>query len=353
MTEPSSPVTTPSEPEASVTRSLTTPSPPPGRSRRVRRWAVEGPAIQFLVLLILAGVLTALVPAFLQRPQAWVSLLVIAALLALASMGQTLVVILGGLDLAITGYVTFGAMMVSNATSRLGWSTWATLLVVLVVTAGIGALIGWLCARFRIQPLVMTLGFSAVLTGGSMFVANGDYNGQPPQDIKSLTQLTGKTFGLPVPPIVFIVVVLGVILWLVLSKTAAGRRLYATGINPRAADLTRIRTGVVWTLVFAISGALAGVAGMFIAAFGSGWSQSIGDPYLFSGLAAVLVGGTTFGSVRGSFTRTAIGALILTLVSTIIVSQRASQAQTEIVYGIIILIVVAIYGRERRVRDRF
>ena len=67
----------------------------------------------------------------------------------------------------------------------------------------------------------------------------------------------------------------------------------------------------------------------------------------------MLVGGTTFGSVRGSFTRTALGALILTVVATIITSRGLAEAQSRIVYGVIILAVVALYGRERHVRDRF
>lgn len=338
---------------ADVTRSLTTPPPPPSFWARARRWTVETPLIQVAILVVLSVVLVSLVPAFLERPLAAVSLITLAALLAMAAMGQTLVVILGGLDLAIAGYITFGAMIAGNATSRLGWSVPLAFVVVFVVCGGIGALVGWLCHRFRVEPLVMTLGVGAVLTGGSMFIANGDYNGQPPQELKSLAQLTGTTFGLPIPPIIVIVVVLGVLLWLFLAKTPAGRRLYATGVNPRAAALTRIRTSVVWTLVFAASGVFAGIAGMFLAAFGSGWSMSIGDPYLFSGLAAVLVGGTTFGSVRGGFTRTALGALILTVLSTIIVSQGLTEGQTRIVYGLIIIGMVALYGRERRVRDRF
>ncbi|MCC2028853.1 ABC transporter permease [Microbacterium sp. YMB-B2] len=336
-----------------ITRSLTQPPTPPSGWDRFRRWAIETPFIQFVILIVLVGVLVTLIPAFIARPQAGIAVVTLASLLALAAMGQTLVVILGGLDLAIAGYVTFGAMIASNATSRLGWPVPVALLVVLGVCGGVGALIGWVCHRFRIEPLVITLGAGTMLTGGSMFLANGDYNGQPPQDLKSLSQLTGTTFGLPVPPVIFIVLLLGIALWAILAKTAVGRRLYATGVNPRAARLARINTTAIWAGVFAVSGALAGVAGMFIAAFGSGWSQSIGDPYLFSGLAAVLVGGTTFGSVRGGFTRTAIGALILTVLSTIIVSQGLTEAQTRVVYGVIILGVVALYGRERHVRDRF
>jgi len=336
-----------------ITRSLTTPLPPPTVWARIRRLALETPLIQVGILLVLVAVMVTLIPAFIERPIAAVSILTLAALLALAAMGQTLVVILGGLDLAIAGYITFGAMIAGNATSRLGWSAPFAFLVVVAVCGGVGALVGWLCHRYRVEPLVMTLGIGTVLTGGSMFLANGDYNGQPPQELKALAQLSGTTFGLPVPPVIFIVLALGVGLWVFLAKTPAGRRLYATGVNPRAAALTRIRTSVVWTLVFAASGVFAGIAGMFLAAFGSGWSISIGDPYLFSGLAAVLVGGTTFGSVRGGFTRTALGALILTVLSTIIISQGLSEAQTRIVYGLIILAVVSLYGRERRVRDRF
>ncbi|MGX5696277.1 ABC transporter permease [Agromyces soli] len=336
-----------------ATRSLTTPLPPPSAWGRVRRAAVETPLIQLAILVVLVIVLVSLVPAFIERPLAGISVLTLAALLALAAMGQTLVVILGGLDLAIAGYITFGAMIAGNATSRLGWPALLAFIVVALVCGGIGALVGWLCHRFQIQPLVITLGVGAALTGGSMFLANGDYNGQPPQELKSLAQLSGTTFGLPVPPIIGIVLLLGVAMWVFLAKTPAGRRLYATGVNPRAAGFTRIRTSVVWTLVFAASGVFAGTAGMFLTAFGGGWSISIGDPYLFSGLAAVLVGGTTFGSIRGGFTRTALGALILTVLSTIIVSQGLTEAQARIVYGLIILGVVALYGRERRVRDRF
>ncbi|RRJ85723.1 ABC transporter permease [Gulosibacter macacae] len=336
-----------------VTRSLTLPVDDPPRAQRLRRVLLETPLVQLAILIAMSIVLVMLVPAFLERPIAAVSILTIASLLALAAMGQTLVVILGGLDMAIAGYVTFGAMVASQATSRLGWQTPLAMVVVLVVCGGIGGLVGWVCHRYRIEPLVITLGLGVALTGGSLFLAGGDYNGQPPQELKALAQLTGTTFGLPIPPVVVIVIVLGVLLWLFLSKTVAGRRLYATGVNPRAAGLTRIRTGAVWAGVFAASGAFAGLAGMFIAAFGAGWTMTIGEPYLFSGLAAVLVGGTTFGSIRGGFTRTALGALILTVLSTIIISQGMSEAQTRIVYGIIIISVVALYGRERHVRDRF
>ena len=78
---------------------------------------------------------------------------------------------------------------------------------------------------------------------------------------------------------------------------------------------------------------------------------TIGDPYLFQSVVAVIVGGTVFGG-PGDYTRTAIGALFLTVLVTVLIGHGASPAVQEIVYGGIILVAVAIYGRERRLRDR-
>lgn len=320
--------------------------------RRMRTWTLNQPVLQLAVLIALVVWLVIQIPAI-ANPRSITAILVIASLLALASMGQTLVVILGGLDLAIAGYITFGAFVVANLAGKWHWPLPAAVLFGVVVCGTIGGLVGFTCHKLQIQPLVMTLGVGAALTGATLFFANGDFTGTPPDALRGLTGIMNKTFGLPVPPIILIVLLLGIVLWLFLTRTAPGRQIYATGINVRAAELTRIKTSMVWTLVFATSGALAGIAGMFISAYGSGWSAAIGDPYLFSGLAAVIVGGTTFGSVRGSFTRTALGALILTALSTLIVSNGLAEAQSRIVYGAIILAVVALYGRERHVRDRF
>ncbi|TJY69431.1 ABC transporter permease [Arthrobacter sp. CAU 1506] len=329
----------------------------PARSRdglwsRTRTLVLQQPILQMLVLAVIVAWLVATVPGIANLRSA-TALLIIASLLALAAMGQTLVVILGGLDLAIPGYVIFGAFVAANLAGGQGWPVPVAFLVTIAVCGGLGAAIGYLCHRLRVEPLMMTLGMGAVITGGTLFLTHGNYAAAPPDSLRALAGVTSKTFSLPIPPIILIVAAAAVLLWLGLTRTPAGRSLYATGINVRAAKLTRINTTAVWTIVFAASGALAGIAGMFIASFSSGWAQSIGEPYLFSGLAAVLVGGTTFGSIRGSFTRTLLGALILTGLSTIIVSNGLAEAQSRIIYGAIILMVVALYGRERHVRDRF
>src|SRR5699024_2269054 len=135
--------------------------------------------------------------------------------------------------------------------------------------------------------------------------------------------------------------------------TASGRRLYATGMNARAAELTRVHTGKVWTLTFATSGITAGIAGMFIASFSAGWSANIGEPYFFTGLAAVVLCVTTFGSIHGSYAPAVIGALILTSLATIVPSVGMRESVNRIIYGFVVIAAAFLYGRERHVRNRF
>jgi len=313
---------------------------------------VETPILQIALAVVLFAVLVMQVPSVL-RPQALIALSLLASLLAIVSLGQTLVVILGGLDLAIPGYVVIGAYVATTIAGARGVPAVIAMAITAVSCGAVGVFVGYICHRFRIQPLVVTLGVGTALTGLALFMAGGDYSASPPDELRNLTRLNGETFGIPIPPLLFIIVLLGVALWLFLNKTVSGRKLYATGVNVRAAGLARVSTRKIWIFVFGFSGAISGLAGMFIASFGAGWTQAIGEPYLFSGLAAVLVGGTTFGAVTGSFTRTILGAIILTLLSTIIVSNGLSEAQSRIVYGVIILAVVSLYAREKRVQDRF
>jgi ribose transport system permease protein len=337
----------------SVTETLTAPATRPDRRARARIFILERPILQLIVLVAVAAWLVVLIPSIATNPRAVTSILVVASLLALTAMGQTFVIILGGVDLTIPGYIMVGAMLAVNGPAKLGLPIGLSALVTMLICGGIGALIGFVCHRWHIPSLVITLGAGAALSGATLFLAGNDFNGTPPDELRALAAAGGNTFGIPVPPIIFIVVACAVVIWLVLTRTAVGRRFYATGVNMRAADLTRINSSLTWTVVYGLCGAITGIAGMFLAGFGGGWAQGFGEPYLFTGLAAVLIGGTTFGSPRGSFTRTIMGAVILTMISTIILGYRLNEAQGLVLYGVIIIVMLTVYGRDRHVRDRF
>lgn len=141
------------------------------------------------------------------------------------------------------------------------------------------------------------------------------------------------------------------ILWLVLSKSVVGRWIYATGSNPRAADLALVPTRLVWAAVFAASAVAAAIVGILLAGFSGTGESSIGDPYLWQSLTAVVIGGTSFGG-PGDYWRTVLGTLILSELTTVLIGNGASAADQQILSGGLILLVVALYGRDRRVRDR-
>lgn len=279
------------------------------------------------------------------------SMLVLAALLGLAALGQTLVLILGGLDLSVPGHIVMGAILVSELYGKNGWSAPLAIGFAVVAAATLGAITGWICHRWRIQPLIVTLGVGAISAGAVVAWTHGQLTGTAPQFLTKLTTATGTTFGIQIPPVVVIWGVVAVLLALFLHRTVAGRKLYATGANPRAAALARIDTKRVWIGVFAVSAAMSALVGCLLAGF-AGADQTIGDPYLFSGLTAVIVGGTTFMGARGDYTHTVVGALILTVLTTILVGKGYSQADQQIIFGVLILLVVAGYGRDRRLRDR-
>jgi ribose transport system permease protein len=278
--------------------------------------------------------------------------LVIASLLALASLGQTLVVLIGGLDLAVPGYITVGAVAAVELGGMRHWPLPLVALCAAVAGGVAGGLCGFICHRFGAQSLVVTLGMYSILVSGALVVTGSSVGGTPPAQLVQWTAVLGRTFGLPVPPVVAGCVIVAVVVSVVLARTSAGRKLYATGANERAARGLLIRTGWIWTVTFAVSAAMSGMVGLLIAGFSDGATASTGDPYLYSGLAAVLVGGTALGSARGDFVRTVIGAFILTELTTILSGMGFGQGDTYILFGVAIVVVVLAYGRQRRLNDR-
>ncbi len=279
------------------------------------------------------------------------AMLVLAAILGMATIGQTLVFILGGLDLSIAGFLSASAIVLSQLCGVDHWAFLPALLVILVAFGALGSISGWVCHRYSIQPLIVTLGMGSIALGASVVFVNGTITGSAPAFLSTLTAADGSTFGLAVPPVVFIWALVAIVLAVLLHRTVAGRQLYATGANPRAAALVRIPVRRVWIAVFAASAIFSAIAGVLLAGF-SGADQGVGDPFLFTGLTAIIVGGTTVMGARGDYTHTVLGALILTELNAILTAHNLNSADQQILYGALILLVVASYGRETRLSDR-
>lgn len=279
------------------------------------------------------------------------SMLVLAALLALAALGQTLVLIVGGIDFSVPGFILLGAVVTTELFGTNGWPPLPAILLAVLIAASMGGLAGFICHTFRIQPLIVTLGMGGLAAGGVLAWTDGEINSEVPTFLTTLTSTAETTFGLDVPPLVVITVLLGIVVGVILQRTKVGRRFYATGANPRAAAIIRIDTRKMWVGVFALSAMCSALVGILLAGF-SGVDPAVGDPYLFQGLTAVIVGGTTIMGARGDYTHTMVGALILVVMTTIFVGKNIDAATQQIIFGALILVVVALYGRGRRLRDR-
>lgn len=321
------------------------------RASFLRRLAAETPALQLVVLAVVFAVTSLTISGFLTRASIY-SVLVLASFLGIAAAGQTVVILIGGIDLSVPSLIGAGNL-VSPMLSARGWGFGFVIAFVVGVGALVGAANGYIVRRLRASPLIVTLASGAIVYGlSAAWTNNGFARGNIPGWVSSFSSPIGHTFGIAVPPVLVLWAVLAIVLGVVLHRSVTGRHIYATGANARAAELVGVRTLRVWVGSFALSGASAATVGLLLAGFVGSATVGVGNPYLFTSLAAVLVGGTSLVGARGDYTRTVLGAMILTLISTVLIGHGAGVAVQEVVFGVLILLFVGLYGRDRRVRDR-
>jgi ribose transport system permease protein len=276
--------------------------------------------------------------------------LVFASFLGIATIGQTLCALIGGLDLAIPfllGAANIGLVKLLN----LGLPSAIGIVVVVALAALIGAFNGTVSYRLRGQSLVVTLGVGNAVLGlvqilvssaGVSGISGGTIEGAIPHWIQAFSSLNES---LGVAPAVILWAVLAVLSIVLLRRTWFGRSLYALGGNQTAAERVLVSGARTWTLVFALSGATAAVTGILLLGYtGSGYA-GVGDPYLFTTIAAVLIGGTSLVGGRGGYGLSVLGVLILTVLQTILSGYSLSSAAQEAILGSLIIPTVALYAR--------
>lgn len=303
----------------------------------------------FTVAAILHLLGTLLIPGY-SSPFAVRAMLVIASLLAVASIGQTLVVILGGIDLSIPFVIGFANVVAAQLYGD-GWN----FLLVCVVVGGlailIGALNGLIARGLDIHPLIVTLGIGMIVQGLVLLWTAGFPSGSAPRAVSAFISIGGSAGPLPVPWLVPSLVVLATLVVLVLARTPYGRRLYAVGSNPTAAPLALINPVRMWIVTYAASAFFAATAGVLLLGFTGSAYGDVGQPYLFQTIAAVVVGGAALVGGRGSYLGTIAGALALTEINTLLIGLGFQPSAVQAALGLIIVVLVSLYGRERHVRD--
>lgn len=275
--------------------------------------------------------------------------LVLASFLAVAAAGETLVILTGGIDLSIAWNLNFAAILmtqIANGVETAGRLTQAIGAALLAATA-VGLVNGLGVAYLRIPSLVMTLGMNAVLLGLTLVYTNGTPQGTAPAIIQDLA--TGRIAGVPWALLLWLVLSIAVIF--ALRRTVFGRRLYAIGNNPRAAYLSGVPTRRVLVAAYTACGLLAGITGLLLTGYSNQSYLRMGDGYVLPAIAAVVIGGTSILGGSGGYGGTIAGAITITLLQNILSVEGIRQAGQQILYGIIILVMLFIYGRGGRVHE--
>jgi ribose transport system permease protein len=278
--------------------------------------------------------------------------LILASFLGIAAVGQQIIILLGGVDLAVPSFIALGNFMIAQLVGVEGWPFIGALALMIAIAGAVGAASGFICSHYRVQPLVVTLGIGSVVLGGVLVWTNGIVVASVPGWVSRLSSPVATTFGVDIPPVVVIWLGVALVVAYFLHLTRTGRHVYAAGSNPVAASVALVPIERLWMLAFAISAVAASMTGVLLAGFSGTGDFTVGNPYLFSSLAAVIVGGTALVGARGDYWRTVLGALLLTELTTILIGYGFGEASQQIFYGLVILVVVPLYGRDRRASDR-
>lgn len=278
------------------------------------------------------------------------AMLVLASLLAIASIGQTLVILLGGIDLSIPFVMGFANVAAAQLYGQ-GVPFAVVLPGVVLAAMAVGAFNGALSSVLAIHPLIVTLGTGTALQGAVQLWTRGFPTGGAPSYVQKFVSIGGSFGPLPVPPLVPFTGLLALFMILLLTRTVYGRRLYALGSNPRAARLALVDPVRMWAITFAISAGFAALAGILLLGFSGSAYAAVGAPYLFQTIAAVVIGGTVLIGGRGGYLGTIAGALCLIELTTVLVGLGLQPPLVQATLGVTIVALVAVYGREPHVRE--
>lgn len=287
-----------------------------------------------IVLLLLTSVVA---PGFLS-PTHLRSTAVLAAFIGIVALGQTFVIIGGGIDLSVPWVLNSAAVLMT----LLAGSQDAPLLWIVPMLLAAGALVGMVnglgVAIFGVPPIIMTLAVNVILQGGILVYTGGAPTSTAPAAIQFLA--VGRIAGFPVVLILWIV--LAALATILLSKTAFGRYLYAIGTSATVAEFSGVPTLRTTVLAYTLSGFTAALAGMLLTGYTAQAYLGMGDPYLFTSIAAVAIGGASILGGSGHYIGTIAGALVLTILTGLLPALNLSSGALLIVYGVVILVTVSL-----------
>jgi ribose transport system permease protein len=312
----------------------------PLQSRRfsgLRNFSIDPVIITFVVLILLWAFSLYRVEGFRTLNYNMLTLRV-AAFLAIVAAGQTLVILMGGIDLSVAAVITMTGVVAGNLMTQIGQAGGIIVTLLIVTLIGVGNGLG--VTVLRLPPLVMTLATLSIVQG-ILLVYNA---GKPVSGHSPFLEFWAKEKILQVPAPVWVLLGVSIICIVILHFTSWGRGIYAIGNNPRAAMLSGVPTMRIQIATYALCSFFAGITGLLLLGRTGYSSKTAGDPYMLMSIAAVVIGGTSILGGRGKFIGTIGGALVLTILLGVLTVENVSESVRMMIQGGLILALLIAYA---------
>ncbi|MCW5664680.1 MAG: ABC transporter permease [Piscinibacter sp.] len=299
--------------------------------------------LAFASLLVLMVFFSVASPNFMQADNL-VAILQATAVNGVLAIACTFVIISGGIDLSVGTLMTFCAVMAGVVLTYWGLPLPLGIVAAILSGALCGFVSGVLIAKLKIPPFIATLGMMMLLKGLSLVISGTKpiyFNDTPDFPVISQESLIGWFFpALPIPNAVLILFIVAVLASLVLNKTMLGRYTFALGSNEEAVRLSGVNVDFWKIVVYAVNGAICGIAGLLIASRLNSAQPALGQGYELDAIAAVVIGGTSLAGGTGTVLGTIIGAFIMSVLTNGLRIMSVAQEWQTVITGIIIIAAV-------------
>lgn len=267
------------------------------------------------------------------------------SIIGVVTVGMTLVIIGGGIDLSVGAIVALASVWATTvATQDYGFT--GILFTAVIVGVGCGLVNGVLISYGGMVPFIATLAMLASARGLALQISSGNTQ---IVEVNSVTDLAlPKSFVLGIPPLVIIFAVIAVLGWLLLNRTTFGRRTVALGGNPEAARLAGININRQRLVLFVLSGLCCGIAAFMLVVLSGSGQNTNGNLYELDAIAAAIIGGTLLSGGRGTIVGSVLGVLVFTMIQNIFILNNLETAVQQIAKGGIIVLAVLIQHRTSR-----
>jgi ribose transport system permease protein len=267
-----------------------------------------------------------------------VTILVAAAPFALIALGQTLVILTGGIDLSVGSVIAVSGMAAAATAKANPGQVLLPVVVAMMVGLAVGCVNGILVSRINVPPFIATLGTLTAGSGMAYVIGGGaPINGLPPE-FGSIANT--KILGLQIPVLLMIVGIIA--LAVVMKRTTYGMRVYAVGGNRNAAEIAGINTKNMLFSVYAFSGLLAGLSGVMLASRVISGPPNLGQGYELDAIAAVVIGGASLMGGRGTIWGTALGLLMIQTLNNGLDILVVPAYWQDVIKGVLIVAAVAV-----------